>query len=174
MLKSLSKYLVPVLCLAIGLVLGLLLMGGRTDVVCGALGAAYEVEGLNLRMEDGRNVYPTSPDGQSAILTYLDGVPLRGTLSDGQEGAAVTLVQRPGGAGVYSYVAAAIVKGGRVEGTNAVLLGDGVDVLDMQIADEIIWVTLLSRARGDPPNAAPSVKQTRQFYCRDGVLVELP
>ncbi len=174
MRKKFRTYWRPVVCFLLGLFLGFLLWsGGAPDIVCGAINATYRVEGLNLAMSDGQSLFYPSPDTSGALWTYLDRVPVRGQLTDGVTGAAVTLVQVPGGRGAYSYIAAAVLDDGRVKGTNAILLGDRVAILGVEVLDEIIWVHLLTRAEGQPAEFPPDVQVTRQFYLRDGVLVEI-
>ncbi len=174
-LSRCKSWLIPALFALVGLVLGMLFMTPSTDVVCGAIGATYEVEGLPLAMMDGQNLYRLSEEDQMAVLTYLDRVPVRGKLAGQVECAAITMTQLPGGgSGVYTYVAAAVPRGRRVEGTNAVLLGDRIAVLDVTIEDECIWVSMLTHEEGQSPDSAPTVSETRQFYLRDGELVQIP
>ncbi len=169
-----KTWIIPTVCLLVGFGIGALLFGQPVDVVCAAIEATYEVEGLPLAMEDGQNLYRQSDTDQSAILTYLDRIPVRGKLSGDKDGAAVTLTQLPGNGCVYTYVAAALPEGRGVKGTNAVLLGDRITILDVTIAEEIIWVSMLTHKEGDLPENPPEVPETRQFFYRDGQLVQLP
>ncbi len=145
--------------------------GTQCTALCYALDITYQVEGLAIQLSEGRNVFRTGLTKQDTMLTEIRQVPSQGTLGDIPNAAAVLLEQRHGGDAVYYYIAAAVPKQRQVVyGTNAIPLGDRVQVLDVALRDGIIWVTYVAHEAGAAADTVPTVLKTMQICYQDGVL----
>ena len=179
---DLRRFLFPGGALLLGFLLGIWLGSAaapQPDPRCLALDASYEIDGVSVPLTDGVHVTRAVPDAQSALRTAVERMPVRGCLhrQGGRCCAAVILSRQAGGAGVYVYVVAAIGDhnklGHGVIGTNAVYLGDRVEVLDMTIESEILTVRLFTHVEGSAPDQPPTEEIMRQFFLRGNELAEI-
>lgn len=139
---------------------------GRIPVVLGVpasaagdpLNATYEIEHLDVRLVAGRAERPAAPGSATQVTTAVHGTPVYGDLdSDGDEDAAVLLVQAPGGTGAFYYIAVAVNDRGQYWGTNAVLLGDRVAPQSMDIRKGRLMANYSDRRPEDSMTTPPSV-----------------
>ncbi len=88
--------------------------GGSAD----AGNAAYRIDGREIRLVDGRAETHVTPGAAATMRTALYGEPVWGDLNgDGQDDAAVLLVQEAGGSGHFYFGRATFGDDGRVEWT---------------------------------------------------------
>jgi len=139
----------------------------------GPANASYLVEGDAITLADGWAAREAAPGSAERIETRLFGMPAWGDLDgDGDEDAAVILLQRTGGTGSFYYVAAAIRHGCAFSGTNAVRLGDRVAPQSIRVRNGFVIATYADRRAGEPMAAVPSVAKTKHFALQAGKLVE--
>jgi len=115
------------------------------------LNATYLIEGKAVTLMDGRCELPAAPGSAMKTRTTVFGQPIRGDLDrDGDQDAVLLLTQDPGGSGTFYYVAAAVNVNGRYQGTNAVLLGDRIDPINMSIRNDTIVIEYADRCPEEP------------------------
>lgn len=137
--------------------------------------AVYRVEGQEVHLVDGRSKTGTAPGSASSTRTSVFGTPVFGDLDgDGNEDAALLLVQETGGSGTFYYAAAALGIAGGCRGTNAVLLGDRIVPKEVAILGESMVVDCTDRPPGAPMTARPAVEKTLRLAVRNGELVAVP
>jgi len=145
-----------------------------TEAATDPLNAAYAVEGLSVRLVDGCAETEAAPGSAAKIKTCAFGSPVYGDLDDdGDEDAALLLVQNPGGSGTFYYVAAARNVTGAYAGTHAVLLGDRVAPQSFSIDSGVLIANYAGRGPQEPMSARPSLAQSKYLTLRDGVLAEI-
>jgi hypothetical protein len=123
------------------------------------LNASYWIEGAWTPLTKGRAENTAMPGSAIKTRTSIAGGPRYGDLDgDGACDAAIVIVHDHGGSGTFYYIAAALNRGGRCRGTNAVLLGDRIALRDpAKIGDGVITVRYRGRQAQEPMTAAPSV-----------------
>jgi len=82
-------------------------------------------------------------------------------LGDGDENVALVLINYTGGSGVFYYIAVARHAEGRYLGSNAVLLGDRIELRDITIRNKVLEVLCRVRAVGEPMASSPSLSKTK-------------
>ena len=138
------------------------------------LNAAYIIEGKEVRLVHGRAEAEVAPGSATKIKTSVFGKPVYGDLDgDGDEDAALFLVQDPGGSGTFYYVAAALKAGDKYRGTKAVLLGDRIVPQTLEIRNGVIIVHHADRRPDEPMTAPPSVGKTKYLAIKNGRLEEM-
>ncbi len=138
------------------------------------LNATYLIEGTPVGLTAGRSESPAAPGSAMKMRTAVWRQPVYGDLDgNGDEDAALLLVHNPGGSGTFYYVAAAINVNGRYQGTNAVLLGDRIDPMDMGIRNDAIVINYVDRRPEEPMSAAPSVNKTTVLILKNDKLIEI-
>lgn len=141
------------------------------------LNARYLIEESGVRLMDGRAERVAAPRSAMKTRTAVLGQPVYGDLNgDGNKDAALLLTHDPGGSGTFYYVAAAINVNGRFQGTNAVLLGDRIALVDVGIRNGTVLVNYADRRPEEPMSAAPTVDQKVQLILKHDKLesVETP
>jgi hypothetical protein len=137
--------------------------------------ASYLIGEDAVSLVEGMAVRPAAPGAAEKVETSLFGMPEWGDLDgDGDEDAAVLLIQRTGGSGSFHYVAAALSQKEGFSGTNAVLLGDRVAPQTLQIRNGVILASYAERAAAQPMSAAPTEARTKYLSLSAGKLVETP
>ena len=173
--------------LSIGLIAALIFVGGAKMVgseggvfsptvvwAMDPLNAAYIIEGEEVRLVQGRAKAEFAPGSATKIKTSVFGKPEYGDLDgDGDEDAALFLVQDPGGSGTFYYVAASLNKGAKYSGTNAVLVGDRIAPQTLKIRDGVIIADYNDRRPDEPMAAPPSVGKKKLLAIKDGRLEEM-
>lgn len=138
------------------------------------LNAKYIVEGRIVSLENGKEE-TISPYGAEKQITEVWGNPISGDLnSDGQPDYALILTQKTGNdVGLYYYAAIALVdeKVGIIAGSNAVDLGDRIDVKNIAIVNDAVRINYLDwKTNGDEVEKTPTQEMTRSFIL-DGVML---
>lgn len=124
------------------------------------LNATYVIDGQPVTLVDGQVEHPVAPDSAMTERVYVWGEPVYGDLDgDGDGDAIVVLVQQTGGSGTFVYVAAAVQKAGRYTGSEAVFLGDRIDMPLATIDHGILQVRFLDRPSEASFAEAPTVKR---------------
>jgi len=135
------------------------------------LDATYIVEGQEVRLVAGRGEAKSAPGPAAKITTSAFGKPVYGDLDgDGEDDAALLLVQQPGGTGTFHYVAAALHVNGAYRGTNAVLLGDRIAPQNIAIRNGLVVVNYADRRPGEPMSNPPSVGKSKYLILRNSTL----
>lgn len=129
----------------------------------GPLNATYLFEDQPVTLVGGRADREVAPGSAMKERTYVWGMPVYGDLDgDGDDDAAVLLVQDPGGSGTFFYLAAAVQKDGRYEGSNVIFLGDRIGSPTVAIEAGVIRVGFLDRPEGASLTDGPSVHRSMQ------------
>ncbi len=135
------------------------------------LNATYLIEGVAVRLMDGRCELPAAPGSATMIRTTVFGKPVYGDIDgDGDEDVALFLTHHPGGSGTFFYVAAALNENDNYHGTNAVLLGDRIAPLDIGIRNGAIVVNYTDRRPEEPMSIRPIVDKTAQLILKNDNL----
>lgn len=136
--------------------------------------AAYVIEGETVKLEDGRREKPVSPGATAYFVTSIYGQPVQGDMdNDGDTDYGLVLEHDLGSPGTYYYAAiAAQDEDGWFKGSNAVLLGDRIEVQDKGIGNLIYNVDYLDRADGEPADIDPTVEKSVYLKYENGVLME--
>jgi hypothetical protein len=138
------------------------------------LNAVYIIEGKEVRLVDGHHEEQAAPGSVIKVKTSVFGKPVYGDLDgDGDEDAALFLVQDPGGSGIFYYVAAALKAGDGYSGTNVVLMGDRIAPQTLKIQDGVIIANYNERRPDEPMAAPPSVGKTKYLAVRNGRLEKM-
>ncbi len=138
------------------------------------LNTTYTIEGKEVRLINGYHEEQTAPGSATKIKTRVFGKPAYGDLDgDGEEDAALFLVQDPGGSGTFYYVAAALRKSGIYQGTNAVFLGDRISPRTIKIQKGVIIVDYADRRPDEPMAAPPSMGKKKYLAVKNGHLEEI-
>ncbi len=158
---------------------GLLCAGGEPGAARGARpdpgDASYWFDGREVSLVGGESETEAAPGSSAEIRTAIFGTPAFGHLNgDGNEDAAVLLVQETGGSGAFYYAAAVLSRTGGVRGTDAVLLGDRVAPQNVAINEGTVVVNYIDRRPGEPMTAPPSEGKTLRLVAQGGELMVLP
>lgn len=148
----------------------------KAEVVAGALNASYMIGKESTTLVNGVFEKPAAPGSAAVNKTQVWDQPVIGDLNtDGKEDAAVCLVNSPGGSGTFYYIAAAIKDANTksYKGTNAVLLGDRIQLSKISIENSVITLVYNARKPGEPMAVAPTVKVSRKFLVDNGLIKEI-
>lgn len=177
--KSLSKrYLAtPLLCL-LSTALCIVVSAGRLQAEPATAEdyrqACYFIERQKICLTDGHSAVDAAPGSATKIETFLFGHPAYGDLDgDGVEDTVVLLIHRPGGSGTFYYVAAALRQGGRVQGTNAVLLGDRITPQTIAVQNGVVTAKYADRRSDESMATSPSIGKSKYLAIKEGKLEEL-
>lgn len=130
------------------------------------LNASYPLEGgaLPVQLVNGRAEMPAAPGSAAIERTVVWGEPTMADLSeDGQDDAALILMQELGGSGTFYYLAVAIRDGDRFRGVAGVLLGDRINPQRIDVAGNRVMVHYLDRESGQAMSVPPSRPRERTF-----------
>lgn len=131
-----------------------------TDFDC-ALNAVYIIEKQAVRLVNGMAESTAAPGSAAKITTRVVGQPVFGDLDGNQqEDAALFIVRESGGSGAFFYVAAAVVKNGHWQGTNAVFLGDRIIPRAIRIRNGILIVSYTDRGMNQSFAAPATTEET--------------
>ncbi|MES2216761.1 MAG: hypothetical protein V4481_05730, partial [Patescibacteria group bacterium] len=83
--------------------------------------------------------------------------------NDGKEDTALILVQSGGGSGTFFNLAAYVSGPISYKGTNAVFIGDRVQIESIAIKGKRITLTYLDRKDNEPFAADPTVETTKTY-----------
>ena len=111
-------------------------------------------------------------DSARPRVEYGDGSELYGDLDgDGVEDAVVFLVDREGGSGVFTYVAAQLNRGGQPADAGAVRIEDRIGVKSAAIQDGKVVLEIITQGPGDAA-CCSSHKSPRTYSLENGKLAE--
>lgn len=148
----------------------------KAEVVAGALNSSYLLGKESITLVNGVFEKKAAPGSSAVNKTQVWEQPVIGDLNaDGKEDAAVGLINSPGGSGTFYYLAAAIKNADtkNYQGTNAVLLGDRIQLSKISIENGIITVAYNARKPGEAMTAAPTVSVSKKFKVENGSLKEI-
>ncbi len=135
------------------------------------LNTTYIIEGSQVALRDGCYEGTVVPDSATKTRTQVSGAPTYGDLDgDGDEDAALLLTHDPGGSGTFTYVAAALNVDGHYQGTHAVLVGDRIIPLELEVKGSHIFVRYLDRGFKEPMSAEPTVDRSVSMSLKNGQL----
>ena len=113
---------------------------------------------------------PIEGDPARPIVQYGDGSELFGDLDrDGVEDAVVFLVEREGGSGAFTYVAAQLNRGGKPVDAGAVRIEDRIGVKSAAIKDGQVVMEIITQGPGDVA-CCSSHKAPRTYALENGQL----
>ena len=116
---------------------------------------------------------PVEGDPARPIVQYGDGSELFGDLDgDGVEDAVVLLVDREGGSGAFTYVAAQLNRGGQPADAGAVRIEDRIGVKSAAIQDGKVVLEIIMQGPGDVA-CCSSHKSPKTYSLENGKLVEI-
>ena len=148
--------------------------GPSQAVAADPLNATYTIEGSEIRLAGGRSELQTAPGSAMRTRTLAFGKPVYGDLDgDGDEDAAVILVQDPGGSGTFYYIGVALGVTGGYRGTNAVLLGDRVTPLKVGIRNGVIFIDYRDRKPEESMAIPPSIGKSAYLTLKNGHLTAI-
>jgi len=146
---------------------------GQSAVNLTPLTAKYWIETQLISLENGK-AETVAPYGAEKQITEIAGEPVSGDFnSDGQADYAVILKQQTANdIGVYYYVAVALVDQSKkmIVGSNAVALGDRIDIKNFTVVNDAVKVDYLDwKTTGDDVEKTPTVPVSKSFIL-DGVM----
>ena len=111
-------------------------------------------------------------DASRPTVEYIDGSELYGDLDgDGVSDAVVFLVERGGGSGAFTYVAAQLNRAGQPLDAGAIRIEDRIQVKSAAIEEGQVTLDIIIQGPGDP--ACCGTHQTRKTYAlQEGKLAE--
>jgi heat shock protein HslJ/predicted transcriptional regulator len=111
-------------------------------------------------------------DPSRPTVDYIDGAELFGDLDgDGVEDAVVFLLERGGGSGAFTYVAAQLNRDGQPADAGAVWIEDRIGVRSAAIEDGQVVLDLILQGPGDAA-CCGSHKARKTYALQEGKLVE--
>jgi hypothetical protein len=136
--------------------------------------ASYRIDGTEVTLNDGRAEEEQAPGSASTKVTTVWREPVTGALLDSEyESAALVLVQDHGGSGTVYYLATAVTDGTGYLGSNAILLGDRIRLIDYSINHGVVTVVYLDRNDGEAMATLPTATTTRHFTLSGLTLQEV-
>ncbi len=130
------------------------------------LNAAYLSEWAEegvVTLTEGEYRAAAAPGSASEVLIALADFATGDLDGDGEEDAAVVLVERPGGSGTFYLLHALLSDGRETHDVSSRLLGDRIVVQAVRIEDGVIEADLLVRRPGEPVVARHSAPITTGF-----------
>jgi heat shock protein HslJ len=116
---------------------------------------------------------PVEGDPARPIVQFVEGAEVYGDLDkDGVEDAAVFLVERGGGSGAFTYVAAQLNRDGRPLDAGAVRIEDRIQVKSAAMEDGQVVLDIVTQGPGDVA-CCGSHKVRKTYALQEGRLVEI-
>jgi len=135
---------------------------------------SYEINGVNVKLINGKAENKISPDSASKEGTNFFGNEARADLNnDGLEDVAFLLSQTTGGSGTFYYVVAALKTSDGYIGTNAILLGDRIAPQNTTISSSTIIVNYADRKKDEAMVIKPSIGVSKYLKIIDNKLLEI-
>ena len=150
---------------------------GKPAVKLSPLDAKYWIESQLITLKDGK-AETAAPGSKAKQTTQISGTPVSGDLnSDGQADWAVIITQKTDNdLGVYYYVAIALVdnKEGIIVGSNAVPIGDRINIKNVAIVNDAVKVDYLDwKTNGDAVESFPTLPVSKSFILDGAMFKEL-
>jgi heat shock protein HslJ len=112
-------------------------------------------------------------DPSRPTVEYINGSELYGDLDgDGVEDAAVFLLERGGGTGAFTYVAAQLNQNGQPVDAGAVWIEDRIQVKSAAIENGQVVLEIITQGPGDGA-CCPSYKARKTYALQEGRLAEI-
>jgi heat shock protein HslJ len=130
------------------------------------LDASYPLDGQGspVTLVNGRSEVQAAPGSAATVLTTVWEEPTVADLSgDGQDDAALVLVQQSGGSGTFYYLVVAIREGDGYRGIGGALLGDRILPQQISVEDDRVIVDYLARADDEAMATPPTDPRQRIF-----------
>jgi hypothetical protein len=148
-------------------------VNNKAAVKLSPLDAKYWIESQLISLKDGK-AETVSPYSKQKQTTQIVGTPVSGDLnSDGQADWAVIITQKfADDPGVYYYAAIALVdnKKGIIVGSNAVAIGDRINLKNVAIVNDAVKIDYLDwKTNGDAVESFPTNPVSKSFIL-DGVM----
>ena len=138
------------------------------------LNAVYGIEGHEIHLINGRADAEAAPGAVCRITTSVFGKPVYGDLdADGNEDAALLLIQSSGGSGTFYYATAALNTNGAYRGTNAVFLGDRIAPQTVEIRNGVFIANYADRRREEAMTTPPTVGKSKYLTFKDNELMDI-
>ncbi len=116
---------------------------------------------------------PVEGDPARPTVQYIEGAELVGDLDgDGVEDTVVFLLERGGGSGAFTYVAAQLNREGQLVDAGAVRIEDRIGVKSAAIADGQVELEIITQGPGDAA-CCGSHKVRKAYALQEGQLAEL-
>jgi len=148
----------------------------KAEVASGALNASYLLGKERITLVNGVFEKQAAPGSAAVNKTQVWEQPVIGDLNaDSKADAAIGLINSPGGSGIFYYIAAAVKDAdtNKYQGTNAVFLGDRIQLSKISIENNIITVVYSERKPNEPLTAVPTVAVSKKFKVENGLLKQL-
>lgn len=134
---------------------------------------SYLIKGETLTSIDGIIEKEIDARIESKIVINVIDSNTRGDLNDdGQEDTVVLLNYDGGGSRTFFYIAVALKIDTAYKGTNAILIGEHIDLPKIEIINKKIIVNYFEREKNEPITATPTIKVTREFFVENLELKE--
>lgn len=128
------------------------------------LNISYIVSGQTFNLVDGKAEIVIENSNTKNTLAVF-GQPVYGDLDkDGDNDAAILLVNNPGGSGTFYYAVLAINNDGKYVATNTMLLGDRIAPQTLEIQDGHALYNFAERKITDPMTTQPSIGKSVWVY----------
>lgn len=148
----------------------------KAEIATGVLNATYVMGKESITLVNGIFEKSAAPGSAAVNKTQVWDQPVIGDLNaDGKDDAAIGLINSPGGSGTFYYIAAALsdTNTKSFKGTNAVFLGDRVQLSKISIENSIITVVYSETKSNKEMTSAPSVTVSKKFKVENGLLKEI-
>jgi heat shock protein HslJ len=145
------------------------------DPICSSFlrKCTFEIDGKEITLRKGFADEKVSSGSTSKCITRYAGRNVTGDFNgDGLEDAVVILTRETGGSGTFYYAAAVLSSNEGYKGTNAIFLGDRINVESLDTTKGRICINYLEHSDSDPMTAKPSSKNTRYLEIKSGRLKE--
>lgn len=136
--------------------------------------ATYVVEDREIKFVNGQSEIEVAPGSAIKMETSIFGEPIYGDLdADGDNDAALIIIQYPGGTGTFYYVAAAVNTNESYVGTNAIYLGDRIAPQTVEIKNGELIANYADRKPTEPFSAEPTIGKSLYAKLQNNQLIEL-
>ena len=140
----------------------------------GAKDTTYMIEGQSVKLSGGIARHEVAPGSASTMTIKVFGEPTLGDVNgDGQNDAALILMQEGSGSGTFYYLAVAYSSTTGIIGTNALLLGDRISPQTLEIRNNEIIANYATRKSDEPMTASPAQSVSLHARLKDGVLMDV-
>lgn len=129
------------------------------------LNMSYAIDGETFTLVNGKAEKAYASDSATKNILSIFGRPLYADLDkDGDEDAALWLVNNPGGSGAFYYAVLAINNGNDSFTTNALLLGDRIAPQTLEFNSDRALFNYAERRFGEPMTTRPSMGKSLWIY----------
>jgi hypothetical protein len=147
-----------------------------SNVITDALNTTYTIDDQLASLINGSAQQSVATGSSGTINISVWSQPVLGDLNnDGNDDAALILVEQTGGSGTFYYLVAAIEnpESGEAIGSNGVLLGDRISPQSISIDKGVITVKYLDRGPKEAMATPPSIETIKHFTLNGLALEEV-